>query len=617
MDSTHSKGKFARLGLSWRGIPLIVIAILSILLGGWLFVPQVGWSSQQEAPLEHEVEEGEFVHEIVERGNVESASNVEIRCEVKMRGKSITILEIVPEGTYVEPGQVLVKLDSSSLESDLTQQEIVCANSEAAKIKAENDYETAIIALKEYKEGTYVQDRLKIDAAIQDKTREWSQAKEFYKYSQMLERKGYLNRVQVEADEAQVAKAAIDKLLAETDMKVLEEFTKEKTIKQLESDIKTTKATYDSKEASHRLDKAELALIKEQIENCIIKATDSGQVVYANETDRRGGQEIIIEPGLQVRERQTLIRLPDPKRMQVKANINEAKVNLVAVNQQATIRLDAFPDVNINGTVTKVDEYPAPSGWFSSNVKEYGTYIAVENESVEGKPVSLRPGLTAEVRILVEFIPKAITVPVQAVIEHGGKHYCLLWKEGKWEAREVEIGSTNDTMIVVRKGLAAGEKVVLNANGHRDDVSLPRIEEEANNQRTRPRAMPVVPAAKKPEPGSAEAARPGGSPGAPGTPGSAPGAPGGAPGAPGGPPGGPDALFAKADTNGDGKLQEDELPERMRPMLQSADKDKDGALSKAEMSAAMNALRAGGGAGVPGGGGGPGGGPGRPSGGRP
>ena len=50
--------------------------------------------------------EEEFVHEIVERGNVESASNVEIRCEVKMRGKSITILEIVPEGTYVEPGQV-------------------------------------------------------------------------------------------------------------------------------------------------------------------------------------------------------------------------------------------------------------------------------------------------------------------------------------------------------------------------------------------------------------------------------------------------------------------------------------------------------------------------------
>ena len=138
-----------------------------------------------------------------------------------------------------------------------------------------------------------------------------------------------------------------------------------------------------------------------------------------------------------MRERQTLIKLPDPKRMQVKANINEAKINLVAEGQQATIRLDAFPESNIHGSVTKVDEYPAATGWFNANVKEYGTVVTIDSESIENKSIGLRPGLTAEVRILVEYVPKAVIVPVQAVIEHGNKHYCLLWGPRK-------VGSARD-----------------------------------------------------------------------------------------------------------------------------------------------------------------------------
>ena len=547
----------------------------------------------------HEVTEEEFIHEIVERGNVESASNVEIRCEVKARGKNITILEIIPEGTYVNPGDVLVKLDSSSFESDLLQQQIKRENSRATMVKAENDLKTANIALREYVEGTFVKEKLTIRAEIEDKTRLVSQAKDYYDYSEKLERKGYVTRVQLEADKAQWDKAKTEMEVAEKKMFVLEEFTQEKMIIQLQSDIDTAKANFESKKAAFQLDEDELKLIEEQIELCILKATDSGQVVYANQTDRRGGQEIIIEPGLQVRERQTIIRLPDPKRMQVKAKINEAKINLIADGQEATIRLDAFPEMRIEGAVTKVDEYPAPTGWFTANVKEYGTIIGIKNESLEGKSVGLRPGLTAEVRILVEYIPKAVIVPVQAVIEHGNRYYCLLWNDGAFEEREVKIGSTNDTVLVIEEGLKPGEEVVLNANGYRDRVDLPEVEEE---QSTRNRRKPTSPPNGDKRGGSkrggAEAGRAAGGPGRPGGGNARPGGGSGRPGS-GGPPS-PDALFARADKNKDGKLQADELPEQMRPMIKRADKDKDGALSKAEMTAAFSAMR-GGGPGGPGG----------------
>ena len=56
----------------------------------------------------------------------------------------------------------------------------------------------------------------------------------------------------------------------------------------------------------------------------------------------------------------------------------------------ATIRLDAFPDRVLHGEVEKVNEYPAPSSFFTGNVKEYETTVRIFlNES--GKPNSTGP----------------------------------------------------------------------------------------------------------------------------------------------------------------------------------------------------------------------------------
>ena len=63
----------------------------------------------------------------------------------------------------------------------------------------------------------------------------------------------------------------------------------------------------------------------------------------------------------------------------------------------------------------------------------------------------------------------------------------------------------------------------------------------------------------------------------------------------------PAQRFARLDANGDGKLQADEMPDRMKPLLNTADSNGDGALDRAEMQAAMQRFRGGGGARPPGG----------------
>jgi len=540
------------------------------------------------------VEQGEFIHEITERGNIESASNVEIRCEVKSRGSGgTTILEIVPEGTYVEPGDILVKLDASALENELTQQQIVCNNSAAAVTKARNDYETALIAKREYLEGTYIQEEQQIESEIAVANQEFNQAKEYYEYSKRLERKGYVTKLQLEADRFAQTKAEYDLHAAKTKLRVLQEFTKKKQLTQLESNIETAKANLKSQESSYKLDLEQLALVESQVAKCIIHAKEPGQVVYANETNRRGGQEVIIEEGVQVRERQAIIRLPDPKRMQVKANVNEAQISLIEKGQPATIVLDAFPDYQLQGIVNKVNEYPVPSGWFSSNIKEYETTVQILDEDPDQVAPDLKPGLTAQVRILVERLENKLFVPVQAVLEHGNQYYCVLYHDGTWKARKVEIGSTNDTVVVIERGLAPGEEVVLHASAYRDQLDLPKVSPETKNHSPRPgRATPD-------------------SQGGPGGPGAAPGnkspSPGEGPardsgeprgdrrgdrprreqGAPPNPQAMLDGIFKRLDRNGDGRLQQDEWSEQMKAGAQKLDANGDGVIERAELTEAF------------------------------
>ena len=58
--------------------------------------------------MTHTVKSGQFIHDITERGNFESASNVEIICKVKSSGSSrSTILEMIPEGTVIRPEDCL------------------------------------------------------------------------------------------------------------------------------------------------------------------------------------------------------------------------------------------------------------------------------------------------------------------------------------------------------------------------------------------------------------------------------------------------------------------------------------------------------------------------------
>lgn len=525
-----------------------------------------------EDEMFHQVAVGNFVNDVVEKGEVESARNVDVMSVVRgYQGlNNFEILWVIEEGKMVEPGDVLVRLDSSALEEEAKLQRLDLSGSVAGLSKAMNELEAAQIAMTEYVDGLFVQEKKELEAEIKFAEETLRRAEEYYAYSSRLAAKGFVTSLQLEGDKFAVDKAKIELDNAKLKLNVLVEQTKQKKIKELESAIGVAKADLESAKERNSIEQKRLDFFLEQIKNCTITAPASGQVVYANERGNREASEFIVEPGSAVRERQTIIRLPDYSAMQVHVLINESRVAMVDPGMKATITLDAFDGLKLDGTVTKVNEYPEPISRFGAQIKRYAAVV-----TIDGTPRQIKPGLTANVAIHVDSQEGVLMVPVQSVMPYGDDYYCMVRKTAEEvEPRKVDLGPSNNRFVVLKDGIGAGEFVSMSPRRYLDSVEMPELPPEQDKPKRRGDGD------RKGPPGDG----PGSKPPREQSPGEATQA-------------GEetqlvDRVLKTFDKNNDGVLSADELAASGGEKYTSADQDGDGQVQRHELIAAANAEKA-------------------------
>lgn len=412
-------------------------------------------------PLLQQVSLAEFVLEVTEPGEVESAENVEIRCEVRGRSSlGVSILEIVPEGTLVQKGDFLVRLDDASLQKDLLQQRISVYQSRAALVKSKADLEAARLSMEEYLSGSFRQEEEQLESSEFVGIENLRRAEEYFSYSKRLASKGYVSDAQLEADQFAVEKARKELDLAQTKLEVLRVHSRKAKVNDLNASIQTLSAKLKSVENSYELECTREKEINEQIKKCIIKSPAIGEVTYANRSTSGSEDGILIEEGKLVRERQKIIRLPDASLMRVIAKVNENRIEQIREGMICSIKIDALRGIELKGKVESVSDYPLPSvSRYTSHIKEYATHILIHNP-----PIGIRSGMTAKVSILSEKIDQALQVPITAIFRRNGNDYCLVGvaDNNSFSVRALELGSNNLTMVVVLKGLKEGENVLVN-----------------------------------------------------------------------------------------------------------------------------------------------------------
>lgn len=449
-----------------------------------------GEGENEKTPL-FEVKEGPLVISITEAGTI-SPREVEI-IKSQVQGRA-SILYLIPEGTRVKEGELLVELDASQLEDKKVDQEIRLQNAEAAFVRsrenrevadnqAKSDIDKAGLTLRfakedltKYREGEYPNELKSFEAKITLAAEDVQRKEEKLKWSRVLFEEKYLSESELQADELAAKKAKLEKELAENNLALLKDYTYKRKIAELESnvsqaemalervkrkasaDIVQAEADLRAKEAEFKRQKSKLDKIVGQIGKAKIFAPREGLVVYATSTkfSWRGNTEPLSE-GQEVRERQELIHLPTASTYIAEINIHESSLKKVRSGLPVRIEIDALPGSIFHGNIEKIAPLPDPQSVFMNpDLKVYKTKIAIDG----GQDV-LRTGMTCKAEVLVADYEKAIYAPIQCVVRQNGQPVVYLAEGGETKKRTVKIGLDNNRMVHLIEGVEPGESLLL------------------------------------------------------------------------------------------------------------------------------------------------------------
>jgi hypothetical protein len=97
----------------------------------------------------------------------------------------------------------------------------------------------------------------------------------------------------------------------------------------------------------------------------------------------------------------------------------------------------------------------------------------------------LRPGLLADVEILVDEIKDAVTIPMQAVFDRDGKNIVFVKTPTGFEAREVTAARRTESTMVISSGLEPGEVLALS-----DPFAIKKSAAAPEKQQSAPAGLP-------------------------------------------------------------------------------------------------------------------------------
>jgi len=432
----------------WWKRTLLVIAVVAVVASIAALVPGAGSSKQISPELTHTITRGELIVTVTEQGTLESTDNTEIKCRV--RGQN-TIIWVIESGTVVKPGDELVRLETLAIEDAIAERTKYAHLTRSGAERAKADVARAELAIPEYLEGRYRSQLMTLEKDLTIAKSNLLTAQNMLAHAKMMAKRGYVSGLEVDEKTFAVTQAELNVDVKKTQIDVLKNFTKAMELETLKGELNAAKARFAAEEERAQMDAERRDLALEELEYCDIRAERGGLVIYPVAEKWKRAPE--IEEGATVHRDQTLLLMPDLSKMQVKVGIHESIIDCIKPGLAAKVTL---PDKILDGNVSFVSPVTRPAGWWTGNVVKYDTIIKLL--SVEG----LKPGMTAEVEVVLARHENVLKIPVTGVLETAQGDFCWVkTAAGANERRSLQFGDTNDNFIIVKAGLEEGEKIVL------------------------------------------------------------------------------------------------------------------------------------------------------------
>mgnify|MGYP001113677771 CR=1 FL=1 len=401
----------------------VVVLILLYLIYSYFSVSAIG-----DVSITVKVQNGKFKNEVFISGEAQSTSSKQINGPGNARRfqlYNIKIQDLVPEGTTVKKGDYIGKLDVSELNGKILDAQL---NLEKAESKYTQEQLDTTLTLKQERN------------AIKDLTFN-------------------IEESQLELKQSTYEAPAIIRQL-------------EIKLEKLNRDLKEKKEDYSIKknQANAKMIEVgtEVSKIKKQINELLelqkaftIYSEDDGMVTYVKEwngTKKKVGSTISPwEPAI--------ASLPDLTKMESKTYSNEVDIRKIKKGLTVKVGFDAFPDVELDGIVTDVANVGETRA--GSDIKLFQVLI-----KLNGTNENIRPGMTTANKILTKEVDNVLMIPIEAVFSKDSISYTYVKSGLSIEKKQVELGFSNNEVIIVNKGLKENDIVYLNKPEDLDDKSI-------------------------------------------------------------------------------------------------------------------------------------------------
>lgn len=363
-------------------------------------------------------------------GTVEASESVDLY--PRFSG-SLTSLK-VDIGDAVKRGQVVAEIDAAELTADLELSKAQVAQAMARVIRAQAAFKVVETSMEAVKAG------VEIDVKAQERCESLLQLQEkkFARYKDLLARSAIPQQIaeeqeqQVETAKAALAEAKAKAILARAGI--------------VEADARREEAKADIEEVRADLRIAELDLRKAQIlwqSNTIVAPMDgvvthrfyhSGDFVRSGE----GGSAPLI----------TIIATG---RMRVVIEVPDRDVPFLDKGDHATVRLNAIPDREFQGTVSRTA--------YAENPASQTLRTEIDLDNSDGR---LRPGQFGVVSVLLVNRSHVLTVPASALVERGAGDQAACYRvvEGRAVRTAVKTGDNDGTRVEILDGVKEGDAVI-------------------------------------------------------------------------------------------------------------------------------------------------------------
>ena len=401
-----------------KRIQFLSVAIVIVLM---LIIFLAVYSSPAEDEKWVKVRRGDFIIELMESGEIRAVNADYVRAPREWQ-MDLQIINLAPEGTIVAAGDLLVQFDTSILDEELGK---LYDNSKQAEADLKSIDSQQKNRIFEMEIG------LQIAKYTLEATELQTELLKFESKNKQEEARIDLKKAKIRYDEAE-NKIETQKIIDKTErMKIA---------------VKLEQS------------QAMVEQMKRRIDSLTLRAPISGMVVY-NEIGGYGPSSVRYKAsvGDNVNSGATVVSIPDLSKMKVVVKLNEIDAGKLSVGKKVFIRLDAFEDVEYHGIVSDVSSIVDKG---DNNYMPVAKAPSVEvSILIEENDEMLKPGMTAQARIILEEIPGVISVPVGTVFEDENGSTVVYTSKSYPDPVYVKLGKRNSNYVIVKDNIPDGAEI--------------------------------------------------------------------------------------------------------------------------------------------------------------